>query len=74
MDVTAGVSVALWAVLPACVAAAAQWADGDLRVEWMRLLVLAFAMYAVFTAYPIVVGRRAPRRTGSRIWRRCSPA
>ena len=24
----------------------------------MRLLVLAFAMYAVFTAYPIVVGRR----------------
>ena len=27
--------------------------------SWMRLLVLAFAMYAVFTAYPIVVGRRA---------------
>ena len=51
--------VALWAVLPACIAAAAQWADGDLRVEWVRLLVLAFAMYAVFTAYPIVVGRRA---------------
>jgi uncharacterized membrane protein len=43
----------------ACLAAAAQWADGDLSVEWVRLLVLAFAMYAVFTAYPIVVGSRA---------------
>jgi hypothetical protein len=51
--------VALWAVLPACFAAAAQWADGDLGADWVRLLVLAFAMYAVFTAYPIVVGRRA---------------
>jgi hypothetical protein len=51
--------VALWAVLPACLAASAQWGDGDLRVGWMRLLILAFAMYAVFTAYPIVVGRHA---------------
>ena len=50
--------VALWTVLPACFAAAAQWGDGDLRAGWMRLLVLAFAMYAVFTAYPIAVGRR----------------
>jgi hypothetical protein len=49
--------IALWAVLPACGAAAAQWGDGDLRVEWVRLLVLAFAMYAVFIGYPVVVGR-----------------
>jgi uncharacterized membrane protein len=51
--------VALWTVLPACFAAAAQFGDGDLRTGWWRLLVLAFAMYAVFTAYPIVVGDRA---------------
>ncbi len=51
--------VALWAVLPAFIAASAQAGDGDLRTSWMHLLVLAFAMYAVFTAYPIVVGGQA---------------
>jgi hypothetical protein len=51
--------VALWAVLPAGCAAYAQWSATDLSLAWMRLLVLAFAMYAVFISYPIVVGRRA---------------
>lgn len=51
--------IALWAVVPASAAVAVQWADGDLRTGWTRLLVLGFAVYAVFTAYPIVLGRRA---------------
>ncbi len=50
--------VALWAVLTASCALVVQWQDGDLAVSWMRLLVLGFAMYAVFIAYPIVLGRR----------------
>jgi hypothetical protein len=50
--------VALWAVLAASGALVVQWQNGDLAVDWMRLLVLAFAMYMVFIAYPIVLGRR----------------
>jgi hypothetical protein len=51
-------SVALWAVVPACLAAALQWQD-DLATTWMRLFVLSAAMYAVFIAYPLILGRRA---------------
>ena len=49
--------VALWAVLAASCALVVQSQNGDLAVGWMRLLVLGFAMYAVFIAYPIVLGR-----------------
>jgi hypothetical protein len=51
--------VALWAVLPAFMAAAVQWQDADLARHWVRLLVLATAMYAVFVAYPLTLGDRA---------------
>ena len=50
--------VALWAVAAACCAAVAQWHDGD-PAEWARLLTLGFAMYAVFIAYPLILGARA---------------
>jgi len=50
--------LALWAVLAASCALVVQSQDGDLAVGWMRLLVLSFAMYAVFITYPIVLGRR----------------
>jgi hypothetical protein len=53
--------VASVAVVPACLAALAQWQDGDLTQTWTRLLILAFAMYAVFIAYPLALGRRASR-------------
>jgi uncharacterized membrane protein len=37
-----------------------EWQVGrDLRLEWKSLLILAGALYAVFTAYPLIVGRRA---------------
>jgi hypothetical protein len=37
-----------------------QWqTDRDLTVEWRQLLMLASAIYAVFVAYPAIVGRRA---------------
>ncbi len=51
--------VAWWAVLPAAVALVAQWRDGDLATGWPRLFVLGAAIYFVFTAYPVVLGRRA---------------
>jgi hypothetical protein len=50
------------AVAAAAVAwlAVVQWTAGrDLTVEWRSLLVLTTALYAVFTAYPLIVGRRA---------------
>jgi hypothetical protein len=50
--------VALWAVLAASCALVVQWQNGDLAIGWMRLLVLGSAMYTVFIAYPIVLGRR----------------
>jgi uncharacterized membrane protein len=49
--------VALWAVFAASCAAAAVWAEGS--DAWRRLLVLAFAMYGVFMAYPLILGARA---------------
>ncbi len=52
--------VPLWAVGVAACAAFAQWQGaGDLTTEWPRLLILSFAMYAVFIAYPLVIGARA---------------
>ncbi|OFW07496.1 MAG: hypothetical protein A3H96_07095 [Acidobacteria bacterium RIFCSPLOWO2_02_FULL_67_36] len=51
--------IALWAVAPAAIAVAVQWQDGPLAAGWMRLLVLGFAVYAVFAAYPFVLGSRA---------------
>ncbi|MEP6915669.1 MAG: DUF2339 domain-containing protein, partial [Acidobacteriota bacterium] len=52
-------SVALWTVVPACLAALVQAQDGDLAAGWVRLLVLAFGTYAVFVSYPLILGRRA---------------
>jgi uncharacterized membrane protein len=52
--------VALCAVIPAWLTAA-QWQGSDLAANWKRLLELSFAMYAVFIAYPIVLGPRARR-------------
>jgi hypothetical protein len=52
-------AMALWAIVPACLAAVVQSQDGDLASGWGRLLVLSFAMYAVFIAYPLILGRRA---------------
>ncbi len=49
--------VALWAVVAASCAAAAVWAEGP--DAWRRLLTLAFAMYSVFIAYPVILGARA---------------
>lgn len=51
--------VASWAVAAASFALLVQWQDGDLSAGWLRLLVLAFAVYIVFIAYPVVLGRRA---------------
>ena len=50
--------VALWAVAVASVAVVVQWQSVELTVEWQHLLVLAFALYAVFTAYPLILGSR----------------
>ena len=51
--------LALWTVVPAALALVVQWQDGDPAAGWLRLLVLAVAVYLVFTAYPVVLGRRA---------------
>lgn len=51
--------VALWCVAAGCCAIAAQWLMVDLATGWLRLLVLSSAIYAVFIAYPLVLGRRA---------------
>ena len=51
--------MALWAVFAGCCAVAGQWLTGDLAVGWLRLLMLSSAIYAVFMAYPLVLGRRA---------------
>jgi hypothetical protein len=48
--------VALWAVV-ASFCAAASIDDGP--DGWQRLLVLAFAMYCIFIAYPLILGARA---------------
>ncbi len=51
--------VALWAVFVACCATAVQWQAVDLAIGWPRLLMVSSAMYAVFIAYPLALGRRA---------------
>ncbi len=51
--------MALWAVLAGCAAVAVQWTTVDLAVGWLRLLMLSSAIYAVFIAYPLVLGGRA---------------
>jgi uncharacterized membrane protein len=54
-------SVALWAMFAAGYAVGVQWQAADLAVWWPRLLSLAAALYGVFIAYPLVLGRRAQR-------------
>ncbi len=51
--------VALWTVAVASLAVVVQWQSADLAVAWRQLLVLGFALYAVFIAYPLVLGNRA---------------
>jgi len=51
--------VTLGAVFVGCYAVAVQWATDVLAVGWSQLLILSFAIYAVFIAYPLVLGRRA---------------
>jgi hypothetical protein len=42
-------------------AAVGQWRTIDPAMDWVRLLVIAVALYTVFIAYPLVLGRRAGR-------------
>ena len=51
--------VAVGAVVPAWVAVLQWQAQPHLTVEWPKLLTMSVALYAVFAAYPFVVGRRA---------------
>ena len=51
--------VAVGAVVPAWVAILQWQARADLDEAWPRLLALSAALYAVFAAYPFVLGRRA---------------
>ncbi len=50
--------VAVGAVVPAWVAVLQWQARGDLTIAWPKLLALSAALYAVFAAYPFVLGRR----------------
>ena len=53
-------SIAQLAVLPAAAALVVQAGPaGQLETRWAPLLMLAFALYAVFIAYPFVLARRA---------------
>jgi hypothetical protein len=51
--------VAVAAVLPAAWALLVQWDAMPRGGEWTHLLTLALAIYAVFTAYPLALGRRS---------------
>ncbi len=51
--------MALAVVFAGCYAVAIQWMSVDLAVGWLRLLTLSSAIYAVFIAYPLLLGRRA---------------
>ena len=53
--------LALAVALVGCYAVAIQGVTVDLAVGWLRLLTLSTAIYAVFMAYPLVLGRRAPQ-------------
>ena len=51
--------VAVAAVGPAWIAVE-QWRSGrDLTTGWSRLLTIGVALYAIFIAYPVILGRRA---------------
>ena len=50
--------VAVGAVVPAWVAVLQWQARIDLEFTWPKLLALSAALYAVFAAYPLAVGRR----------------
>lgn len=57
--------VAALAVVPAMFALIVQTGGaGQLATEWPRLLALACAIYAVFTAYPLLLARRARGERG----------
>jgi hypothetical protein len=51
--------VAVAAVVPAWVAVLQWQARSDLATTWPKLLAVSATLYAVFAAYPFVVGRRA---------------
>lgn len=53
--------LAAWAVAPAAVAVTVQWQNMDVAVGtgWGQLLALSLGVYAVFTAYPFILGRRS---------------
>ena len=52
--------VAVIAIAPAMFALTAQTGgEGQLAAQWEKLLTLALAIYAVFTAYPLVLARKA---------------
>jgi uncharacterized membrane protein len=51
--------VALGAVFAGSYAVAVQWGTDVLAVGWLPLLMLSSAIYAVFIAYPLLLGRRA---------------
>jgi predicted membrane protein DUF2339 len=50
--------MAAGAALVAAAAIAGWTSNRDLAVEWVPLLAFAGTLYAVFTAYPLIVGRR----------------
>jgi Predicted membrane protein (DUF2339) len=52
-----GIAIAAAAV--AWIAVHQWWTAHDLATEWRSLLMLTAALYAVFIAYPLIVGRRA---------------
>ncbi len=51
--------MALAVVFAGCYAVAIQWMSVDVAIGWLRLLTLSSAIYVVFIAYPLVLGRRA---------------
>ena len=51
--------VALAAVFAGCYAVAVQWGTDVVAVGWLQLLMLSSAVYGVFIAYPLALGRRA---------------
>jgi uncharacterized membrane protein len=53
--------IAVAAVVPAWGAVLQQQFETDLTTTWGNLLLLTAALYAIFVAYPFVLGRRAKR-------------
>ena len=57
--------VAVIALVPAMFALIVQTGDeGQLAAEWPKLLALALAIYVVFTAYPLLLARKAAGERG----------